>query len=96
LTAIEVAKDHWQQHDGREDLGAVLDAAIGHLGHAFDGWPGPTGVRAPGWCRLDCQAAARAVAARPEVADGNVRCCCSCAPDALRARHCMSRDIGDT
>ena len=37
FTAIEVAMDHWQQHDGREDLGAVLDAAIGHLGHAFSG-----------------------------------------------------------
>ena len=35
FTAIEVAMDHWQQHDGREDLSAVLDAAIGHLGHAF-------------------------------------------------------------
>jgi AcrR family transcriptional regulator len=37
FTAIEVAMDHWQQHGGREDLGAVLDAAIGHLGHAFSG-----------------------------------------------------------
>ena len=37
FTAIEVAMDHWQQHDGREDLGAVLDAAIGHLGNAFSG-----------------------------------------------------------
>ena len=37
FTAIEVAMDHWQQRDGREDLGAVLDAAIGHLGHAFSG-----------------------------------------------------------
>jgi AcrR family transcriptional regulator len=37
FTAIEVAMDHWQQRDGREDLGAVLDAAIGHLGHAFGG-----------------------------------------------------------
>lgn len=37
FTAIEVAMDHWQQHDGREDLGAVLDAAIGHLGNAFGG-----------------------------------------------------------
>jgi AcrR family transcriptional regulator len=35
FTTIEVAMDRWQQHDGREDLGAVLDAAIGHLGHAF-------------------------------------------------------------
>ena len=37
FTAIEVAMDHWQQQDGREDLGAVLDAAIDHLGHAFTG-----------------------------------------------------------
>jgi hypothetical protein len=37
FTAIEVAMDHWQQHDGREDLSAVLDAAIAHLGHAFSG-----------------------------------------------------------
>lgn len=37
FTAIEVAMDHWQRHDGREDLLAVLDAAIGHLGHAFSG-----------------------------------------------------------
>ena len=37
FTAIEVAMDHWQQRDGREDLGAVLDAAVGHLGHAFGG-----------------------------------------------------------
>lgn len=37
FTATEVAMDHWQQHDGREDLGAVLDAAIGHLGNAFGG-----------------------------------------------------------
>lgn len=35
FTAIEVAMDTWQQHDGREDLGAVLDAAVDHLGHAF-------------------------------------------------------------
>lgn len=37
FTAIEVAMDHWQQHDGQEDLVAVLDAAIDHLGHAFSG-----------------------------------------------------------
>jgi len=37
FTAIEVAMDHWQQHDGREDLGVVLDAAIDHLGDAFSG-----------------------------------------------------------
>jgi AcrR family transcriptional regulator len=37
FTAIEVAMDHWQQRDGRDDLRAVLDAAIGHLGHAFSG-----------------------------------------------------------
>jgi AcrR family transcriptional regulator len=37
FTAIEVAMDHWQQHDGREDLAAVLQAAIAHLGHAFGG-----------------------------------------------------------
>jgi AcrR family transcriptional regulator len=37
FTAIEVAMDYWQQHDGRENLGAVLDTAIGHLGHAFSG-----------------------------------------------------------
>jgi AcrR family transcriptional regulator len=37
FTAIEVAMDHWQQHEGREELGAVIDAAVGHLGHAFSG-----------------------------------------------------------
>jgi len=37
FTAIEVAMDHWQQHEGRDDLGAVIDAAIGHLGGAFGG-----------------------------------------------------------
>jgi hypothetical protein len=37
FTAIEVAMDHWQQHEGRDDLGAVIDAAIGHLGDAFGG-----------------------------------------------------------
>ncbi len=35
FTAIEVAMDQWQQHDGRDDLGGVIDAAIGHLGGAF-------------------------------------------------------------
>ena len=37
FTAIEVAMDRWQEHEGREDLGAVIDAAIGHLGGAFGG-----------------------------------------------------------
>lgn len=37
FTAIEVAMDLWQQHEGREDLGAVIDAAIGQLGQAFSG-----------------------------------------------------------
>ena len=37
FTAIEVAMDHWQQHEGRDDLGTVIDAAIGHLGDAFGG-----------------------------------------------------------
>jgi AcrR family transcriptional regulator len=37
FTAIEVAMDHWQQHDGREDLLAVLDAAVDQLGRAFSG-----------------------------------------------------------
>jgi len=27
--------DHWQQHDGRDDLGRVLGAAISRLGDAF-------------------------------------------------------------
>ena len=40
FTAIEVAMDHWQQHDGRDELGAVIDAAISHLGEAFGGSPG--------------------------------------------------------
>jgi len=37
FTAIEVAMDRWQEHDGREDLGAAIDAAIGHLATAFAG-----------------------------------------------------------
>jgi len=37
FTAIEVAMDHWQQHEGRDDLGAVIDAAVSHLGGAFGG-----------------------------------------------------------
>jgi hypothetical protein len=37
FTAIEVAMDHWQQHEGRDDLGEVIDAAISHLGGAFGG-----------------------------------------------------------
>ena len=35
FTAIEVAMDRWQQHDGQEDLGAAIDAAVSHLGTAF-------------------------------------------------------------
>jgi AcrR family transcriptional regulator len=35
FTAIEVAMDHWQQHDGRDELGGVIDAAVDHLSHAF-------------------------------------------------------------
>ena len=37
FTAIEVAMDRWQQHDGHEDLGAAIDAAVSHLGTAFGG-----------------------------------------------------------
>ena len=37
ITTVEVAMDHWQQHDGRDDLGELLDAAIRHLGDAFGG-----------------------------------------------------------
>jgi AcrR family transcriptional regulator len=37
FTAIEVAMDDWQQHDGRDELGAVIDAAVDHLSHAFGG-----------------------------------------------------------
>jgi AcrR family transcriptional regulator len=37
FTSIEVAMDHWQQHEGRDELGAVIDAAVGHLAHAFSG-----------------------------------------------------------
>jgi AcrR family transcriptional regulator len=37
FATVEVAMDHWQQRDGREDLGAVLEAAIERLGAAFDG-----------------------------------------------------------
>jgi len=35
FTAIEVAMDHWQQREGRDDLGGLLDTAVDHLGHAF-------------------------------------------------------------
>jgi AcrR family transcriptional regulator len=35
FTAVEVAMDHWQQHDGRDELGAVVDAALELLGDAF-------------------------------------------------------------
>lgn len=35
FTAIEVAMDHWQQREGRDDLGGLLDTAVGHLGRAF-------------------------------------------------------------
>ncbi len=35
FTAIEVAMDDWQQHEGRADLGAAIAAAVGYLGHAF-------------------------------------------------------------
>lgn len=35
LIAIEVAMERWTQGDGRDDLGELLDAAIGHLGQAF-------------------------------------------------------------
>lgn len=31
FAAFMVAVDHWQQHDGHEDLRSLLDAAIGHL-----------------------------------------------------------------
>ena len=37
FTAIEVAMDSWQQHEGRDELGATIDAAIAHLDHAFGG-----------------------------------------------------------
>ena len=37
FTAIEVAMDDWQQHDGRNELGAVIDAAVDQLGRAFGG-----------------------------------------------------------
>jgi AcrR family transcriptional regulator len=35
FTAVEVAMDDWQQHEGRDELGAAIDAAVGHLGDAF-------------------------------------------------------------
>ena len=35
FTAIEAAMDHWQQREGRDDLGGLLDTAVDHLGHAF-------------------------------------------------------------
>jgi AcrR family transcriptional regulator len=37
FTAIEVAMDDWQQHEGREDLGAAIGSAIEHLAGAFSG-----------------------------------------------------------
>lgn len=37
FTAVEVAMDDWQQHEGRDELGAAIDAAVGHLAHAFSG-----------------------------------------------------------
>jgi AcrR family transcriptional regulator len=35
FTAIEVAMDDWQQHEGRTDLGAAIEAAVDQLGQAF-------------------------------------------------------------
>jgi AcrR family transcriptional regulator len=37
FTAIEVAMDDWQQHEGRSELGAVIEAAVDQLGQAFSG-----------------------------------------------------------
>lgn len=37
FTTIEVAMDRWQQHDGRDDLGALIVAAIRLLGESFPG-----------------------------------------------------------
>ena len=41
LTTIEVAMDHWQAHDGRQDLAEVLMAAIDLLGDAYGDGPEP-------------------------------------------------------
>jgi AcrR family transcriptional regulator len=35
LMAVEVGMDHWQQHDGREDLNEVLQTAIDRLRDAY-------------------------------------------------------------
>jgi len=37
FTAIEVAIDDWQQHEGRAELGTVIEAAVDQLGSAFSG-----------------------------------------------------------
>lgn len=37
LAAVETAIDDWQEHDGREDLRDVTEAAIRSLGEAFQG-----------------------------------------------------------
>ncbi len=35
FAAVLVALNEWQQHDGRDDLRELVDAAIGHLGDSF-------------------------------------------------------------
>jgi AcrR family transcriptional regulator len=37
LMAVEVAMDRWQERDGRDDLGELLQAAVSSLGAAFGG-----------------------------------------------------------
>jgi AcrR family transcriptional regulator len=37
LIAVEVAMDRWQERDGRDDLGELLQAAVSSLGEAFGG-----------------------------------------------------------
>jgi AcrR family transcriptional regulator len=37
LIAVEVAMDRWQERDGRDDLGELLQAAVSSLGAAFGG-----------------------------------------------------------
>ncbi len=37
FAAVLVAIDHWQQHDGRDDLRLLIDAAIGHLADGLGG-----------------------------------------------------------
>lgn len=37
LMAVEVAMDRWQERDGRDDLGELLQAAVSSLGEAFGG-----------------------------------------------------------